>query len=317
MSKVIVVMYHYVRDLKYSRYPKIKGLDASLFKKQIEFFKNNFNFIKIEELIASYETNYELPENAMLLTFDDGYIDHYNVVFPILAENNVQGSFYIPGKTFVEHKLLDVSKIHFILASAQIERLVYKIFEQLDYYRGNEYDIESNDVLFEKYAINNRFDSKEVIFVKRILQTGLPEKLRNMIASNLFTEFIGIDEKIFAKELYMSYEQIKCMKNNGMHIGLHGYDHYWLGDLDCVQMENDIKKALACMDGLINSASWVMNYPYGSWNKSVIEVIKQNGCKIGLTTEVKIADTEIDNSFLLPRLDTNDFPPKSDRYLKY
>ena len=38
-DEVTVVMYHYVRDLKNSRYPNIKGLDIEKFKKQIKFFK--------------------------------------------------------------------------------------------------------------------------------------------------------------------------------------------------------------------------------------------------------------------------------------
>lgn len=50
-SSVSIVMYHYVRDLKNSRYPEIKGLDYDLFKEQISFFKNNFHIIKMEELI--------------------------------------------------------------------------------------------------------------------------------------------------------------------------------------------------------------------------------------------------------------------------
>ena len=36
-SKVTIIMYHYVRDLKHNRYPDIKGLDVKLFKEQIVF----------------------------------------------------------------------------------------------------------------------------------------------------------------------------------------------------------------------------------------------------------------------------------------
>lgn len=35
MGKLFVVMYHYTRDLKHSRYPEIKGLDVSLFREQL------------------------------------------------------------------------------------------------------------------------------------------------------------------------------------------------------------------------------------------------------------------------------------------
>lgn len=36
-DKLYIVMYHYVRDLQYSRYPQIKGMDYQLFKEQIAF----------------------------------------------------------------------------------------------------------------------------------------------------------------------------------------------------------------------------------------------------------------------------------------
>lgn len=38
MRKLHIVMYHYTRDLRHSRYPKIKGLDLELFKEQIQWF---------------------------------------------------------------------------------------------------------------------------------------------------------------------------------------------------------------------------------------------------------------------------------------
>lgn len=314
MQKLYIVMYHYVRNLKYSRFPEIKGLDLQFFKKQIQFFKENFNIITMEDVIASYTDNYNLPEKAVLLTFDDGYSDNYLNVFPILKEENIQGSFFIPGKTFVEHQLLDVNKIHFVLASTNINNLVQDIFKQLDYYRGKEFDIPSNEELFKKYAKDERFDKKEVIFVKRLLQAVLPEELRNTIASNIFNKYVGLSEEKFAYELYMNYDQIKCMQRAGMYIGMHGYDHYWLGELESQKMQQDIDKALEVMSEIINPKLWVMNYPYGSYNDNVINYIQSKGCVLGISTDVRIADLSIDNKYILPRLDTNDFPPKSENY---
>ncbi len=117
MSRCAIVMYHYVRDLKYSRYPDIKGLDYFLFKEQLQFLKKNFTVVKVEDIIAAYDLGDKLPDNAVLLTFDDGYIDNFMYAFPMLAQFKMQGVFYIPGKTFRENVLLDVNKIHFILAS--------------------------------------------------------------------------------------------------------------------------------------------------------------------------------------------------------
>lgn len=311
-----VVMYHYVRDLKNNRYPNIKGLDYSLFKEQIDFFNNNFNVVTMEHIMEAFEGKSILPDKALLLTFDDGYIDHYSNVFPVLNEYGMQGSFFVSGKTFMENKLLDVNKIHFILASTEINILLRDLYQNLDYYRGREFDYPSNEELFHEYAIANRFDTKEVIFFKRILQTVLPEKLRNQISSEIFKDRIGISEDVFARELYMNYDQIKCMKKSGMFIGLHGYDHYWLNKLDEDIMIEDIEKALGCMQEFIDINSWVINYPYGSYSESVVDYVSKKGCKLGLTTDVLIADTNC-NRYLIPRLDTNDFPPKSKNYIRF
>lgn len=317
MSELYISMYHYTRDLKHSRYPEIKGLDVNLFREQIAFMKSNFNIVTMEQVLEAISTKEKLPEKALLLTFDDGYADNYNVAMPILEEYGVQGSFFIPGKTFTTHQLLDVNKIHYVLASANIYNLVEDLKKEMDYYRGQEFQYAPTEELFAKYAVASRFDIKETVFVKQMLQTVLPEKLRNIISSKLFAKYVGVTEEQLAYELYMSEEQIRTMKRHGMFIGIHGYDHYWLGNLSVDQMENDISLALDALDEFVDKKQWVMNYPYGNYNKDVLAYISKQGACLGLTTEVRLADIDKDNPLELPRLDCNDFPPKSDNYLKY
>ena len=312
-----ICMYHYVRDLSHSRYPKIKGMDIDLFRKQIEFMNTNFSIVRMEEVIDAVRRKISLPDRALLLTFDDGYIDNYTYVMPILEEYGVQGSFFIPGKTFTTHQLLDVNKIHYILAGANINELVIDVKERMDYYRGNEYCYPETSELWNQYAVANRFDSGDTIFVKRMLQTVLPEELRNKISSELFKKYVGVTEEQLAYELYMTPEQIKTMKRHGMFIGVHGYDHYWLGRLPKEKMEEDISKALEVMDDFIDKEAWVMNYPYGNYSQEVISCIKEKGACLGMTTEVRMADLEKDSAFELPRFDCNDFFPKSDNYKNY
>ena len=314
MRELFVVMYHYTRDLRHSRYPKIKGLDIRLFRQQIEFMKNNFNVVTMEQVIEAVVGNFELPKRALLLTFDDGYIDNYIAALPVLEEFRVQGSFFITGKTFAAHQLLDVNKIHYILACADIRELLCDVKNKMNYYRGIEFDYASTEELFHIYAVANRFDTKETIFVKRMLQTVLPEKVRTMIASDLFEKYVGVSEKQLAHELYLTEEQIQTMKRHGMFIGVHGYAHDWLGNLPKEKMQQDIDQALKVMEPFIDRNEWVMNYPYGSYNVDVIDYVKQKGAKLGVTTEAKIADLRQDYVYLLPRLDCNDYPPKSENY---
>ena len=271
----------------------------------------------MEDIIAYYEEGIALPENALLLTFDDGYIDHYTVVFPILQENKMQGSFFIPGKTISQDLLLDVNKIHFILAVAPVKELYEEVIRHIDdIIKTSECELPSKEELLSKYAKEERFDCKEIVFIKRMLQTVLPDEIRNRIVDELFQKFVGVKESVFANELYMNMDQIKCMKRNGMFIGIHGYDHYWLGNLSSEQMRNDITKALEVMDEFIDCHRWVMNYPYGDYNEEVLKYVAAKGAVLGLTTKVAVADLDIYAPLELPRLDCNDFPPKSNAYKK-
>ena len=316
-NKLYIAMYHYTRDLAGSRYPNIKGMDIGEFRKQMSFFKENYHVIRMEQLLDAVSGGAPLPENAVLLTFDDGYVDHYLYALPVLEEFGFQGSFFVPGKACKERKLLDVNKIHYLLACGDIREIYSDVLKQLDHYRGQEFDYHDNEELIAEYAVANRFDLKETIFVKRILQTALPEELRGMISSKLFQKYVGVSEETLAKELYLTLDQIRELQQRGMFIGTHGYAHDWLGNLPVQQMQKDIEDALDVMDAFIDRNRWVVNYPYGSYNEAVLDYVRQKGAVLGITTKVQMADLATDDPLTLPRLDCNDFPPKSDNYKEF
>lgn len=316
-SEVTVVMYHYVRDLKNSRYPNIKGLDIEKFKKQIKFFKENYNFVRIEDLIEYYKNSKEkeLPEKAILLTFDDGYKDHYTYVLPVLLENNIQGSFYIPTKCFQDKKVLDVNKIHFILESCIDEE--EKILKEMEEYLKKNKDSRislSYDDYFKEYAVDSRFDKKEVIFIKRMLQVVLPEDYRKKLVDILFKKYVCtigdkiISERAFWEELYLTPEQIRMMEKLGMHIGFHSHDHVWLNSLSKEEQEFQIKSSIDYFKEIgVKTEKMTLSYPYGGYNEESVELIKKYGIPLAFTTKVAVADLNKDEDYALPRLDTNDF----------
>ena len=68
-NNLTIVMYHYVRDLVHSRYPRIHGLQIELFREQVQFLKKNYNFVTVEQILDAYENNSvrDLPEHPVLL----------------------------------------------------------------------------------------------------------------------------------------------------------------------------------------------------------------------------------------------------------
>jgi peptidoglycan/xylan/chitin deacetylase (PgdA/CDA1 family) len=302
-------MYHYVRDITNSRYPNIKGIEIEDFKNQIKFFKDKYSIITMESFLECINDKNPLPKNAALLTFDDGYVDHYINVLPILVENNIQGSFFIPASFISEEVLLDVNKIHFILSNCpDVNLIISFLFDRLNHYRV-KFGLLGNDYYYEKLAHPNRFDNKDVIFIKRLLQSELELSLRQIILNELFNNFFDVSQSIFSKELYLNIDQIRLMKKLGMFIGAHGYNHLWLGLIGEEEQKEEINKSVDFLNKLgIPKKQRVFCFPYGSFNNYTIDLLEQNEFSCAFTTIPSISDINLNDKFKLPRLDTNDFP---------
>ncbi|MFA6447572.1 MAG: polysaccharide deacetylase family protein [Patescibacteria group bacterium] len=310
MPRTTIVMYHYVRDLAHSRYPEIKGLEVGLFKEQLRYIMKHYKPIRMEDLIDAIKNNKSPSDNSILLTFDDAYKDHFDFVFPVLDELGIQGSFFPPVKAIQEHQVLDVNKIHFILASFEDKKqMLDEIYSMLAKYR-EEYSLESDSYYEEKLrAEESRYDTREVFMIKKLLQRELPKKLRNIITDFLFNKYVTTDESAFSRELYMSLDQLKCLKRKGMYIGVHGYGHDWLNTLPQDQQKQEVRLSLEFLRQIkCETKDFVFCYPYGAYDDSLLSILKQEGCSLALTTKVGVADLDKDQPLALPRLNTNDLP---------
>jgi len=304
-----IVMYHYVRDLEHSLYPGIKGRTVAEFEEQLDYIEDQHTVVTADEIAAAVKGDHDLPSDAAWLTFDDGYIDHYTNVFPRLQDRGWQGAFFPTSETVLDRALLDVNKVHFILAvEPNTDVLVARIKDYIDAHQNDE-DVSSFADYWKDLAHPSRFDPADVIFVKRIMQRGLPEQHRNRLTAELFHAIVSSDTRAFANELYLSPEQMKTMIQGGMYFGSHGARHYWLDRLSPADQAADIDASLKFLREMgAPLKDWVMCYPHGAYNSTVQDVLKERGCAFALTTKGSETRIGIDPDYALPRLDTNDLP---------
>lgn len=95
---VIVLNYHKIDNMNISLSVRPEDFD-----KQMAYLKNNnYNVITADQMYDNLENGTELPENPVLLTFDDGYKDNYTNAYPILKKYGFTATFFIissfPGK---------------------------------------------------------------------------------------------------------------------------------------------------------------------------------------------------------------------------
>ena len=228
MPWLTIVAYHYVRDAVATAFPSIKGLPVADFQGQLDYLQRHYTVVGQQEVAAALAGEGELPPNPVLLTFDDGYVDHFVSVLPMLSQRGLQGLFFPAAKPVREGSVLDVNKVHFVLgAVADSEILVQAVRDAVEENRAR-FGLHPVDAYWREYARASRFDPAEVTFVKRMLQKGLPEALRRQLLDSLFRTHVSADEAAFAGELYMSPDQLKTLVASGMYVGCHGYAHHWM-----------------------------------------------------------------------------------------
>ena len=64
-NTINIVMYHYIRPIKGSKYPSIKGLEVKEFENQINFFLKNANIISEEQLINNINKKKNFKKNQV------------------------------------------------------------------------------------------------------------------------------------------------------------------------------------------------------------------------------------------------------------
>ena len=310
MQALTVVMYHYVRDTEKTPYPGIKALSVADFKGQLEYLENNFEFIGLEDIFAALDGNgASLPDNGVLLTFDDGHSDHHDTVYPLLKERGISGIFFPPAMPVIERRVLDVNKIQFIIAQVEDTQTLVDATNTAVQENRDRFSLDTPDADWSRHAQAFRYDGADVIFVKRMLQHVLPAEMRSELVSNLFERYVTEDEQAFADALYLNAEQLRDMVANGMIVGSHGYSHRWMDRMGENEQRSEIAASLDFLNGLgVSELDWVMCYPFGGYNDGLVQVVEDMGCKLGFTTESATAHLGEHHPLCLPRLDTNEVP---------
>ena len=149
---VLCLMYHSVDSEKGKG-----GIFVDEFQEHIKWIKDKKTF-KMEEL---KNLNYTLPQNSILITFDDGYKNNYTLAFPILKKYNMKATIFLNTKFIGEDEAyLNWDEIKEMYQSGLIDfqlhthshQLTIKDIEVLAFYSNESspyFKRESHSLFFE------------------------------------------------------------------------------------------------------------------------------------------------------------------------
>ena len=310
-----IVMYHYVRAYD-PDFPKLRFLDVADFKKQLDYFQTIYNFPTREEVLTYASTAdprqlcREKPN--MLLTFDDGLLDHYVYVLPELKRRGLWGIFYVPSGPCDSGIILDVHKIHALTARFDSNVLLRRAEELISCKQNAIYAEKRAE--FEKHTYRRDFQTNDEATTKfkRLCNYFLRPEVRTQLLRQMLLECF-MDECQLQQSWYMNSEQLKIMHEAGMWIGAHSVTHSVLGSLSVVEQRHEIASSFEFIERVIGEKyPRTFCYPYGgpvSHSIDTIKILTELNCLFTVDVNYRDCDSEIiaKHAQELPRWDCNKF----------
>ncbi|MBM3777173.1 MAG: hypothetical protein FJW23_02895 [Acidimicrobiia bacterium] len=300
-GEVLVVMYHYVRDSGRTGFPALKALAVDDFVAQLDWLASACTPIGLDRFEQAAASD-ALPAGAALLTFDDGFVDHAETVWPLLRARGWSGVFFVSGAAVADPpRLLNVHKTQFLLARLGADRFAAEVLSAA----GR--DLAAG---LDRRAEVYRYDQAPDVAAKHLLNYELPADEATRVLSRLFARHIG-DDTAFARSLYLSQDQIRAMAAGGMTFGFHTETHPVLSRLDAASQRREVERGVDLLRDLTGQRSVPFCYPYGhphTYNADTLAALAAAGYSAAFTTTRRLARPESDPPFEIPRYDTRDIP---------
>jgi len=242
-----------------------------------------YEFITLDRLHDILQ-NQEKVNKQVLLTFDDGYKDNYDLAYPILKKYNIPFAVFLTT-SFPEKEA--------ILWWYIIEDLIMK----------NEVILLSDDSKYNCKTYKQKVDT--FISIRKKIMLISPDSFLEDL--ELLLSNYKIDWVSKCNELVMTWSQIQELsKDRLVTIASHTKNHYPLNRLNKSKVLSEIKDANTLIESKIGEPVNHFAYPFGTRleiNQREIEIAKTLNLKTAVTTRNgNIYLQHINYLELLPRI---------------
>jgi peptidoglycan/xylan/chitin deacetylase (PgdA/CDA1 family) len=263
---VLILNYHRIGDRQHSL------LDRNLwsatdedFDLQIATITKNFQVVGLNDLESVLQHR---RGRFVMVTFDDGYRDNYTNAFPILQRHGVPATF------FITTGFLDVPKVPWWDEIAWIVRSSSMSALAANWWTTTAVTFDEPD---REVAINR------LLSVYKGLSGSLTEDYLEFLADELGT---GRCPAQVARELWMTWDMIREMKQNGMTFGGHTVTHPILANLTAEQQDQEVGMCRQRLVEELGEPIAAFSYPIGgplSFNDQTRAALVRHGFKWAFT----------------------------------
>lgn len=265
-NNVLVLVYHDIIPYKYiqkDNYNYNTTITPKRFEQQIKYLSKHYTPISLDDFINWKYNNMKLPDNPILITFDDGHKNLYKFAASVLEKYGFKGVFFVNtgclGKTIQNYCESYISKATLKTEGSKL----YNLFRKMSF----EEQLINSRKLVNKDIVNKEYYRYEYMTVNDCLD--LKER-GHYIQSHSVNHYIlsSLDEK-------MSFNEIESSK---------------------IFIENNIKEK-------VTAIAYPFGDPKFDYTEREQRIAKKTGYLLGFSGEWWCKDgiTRQEDSFSIPR----------------
>ena len=240
---VIVLTYHRIGNAAES------PLDRAVFSATADEFDQQIEFLKAESDIVGPGDIPDLvkrPGRHVMIAFDDGYRDNYELAFPILSANGVPATFFL-CTGFLDGKAMSWwDEIAWLIRLSPLSQIRLSPWLQTPVRLGPLYTEASIQAVLARYKALPSQSAQEMVAALRD-KSGSP----------------ALDSSV-TNSLWMTWEMARQMAAGGMEIGGHTVNHPLLSRLDRAAQRAEIVGGQQRITEELGRPASAFAYPVGS-----------------------------------------------------
>lgn len=271
-KRLIILAYHRVLpDWDEDNHPG----DLELISASTEEFDWQMQHIKKHYTPIHFRQAYEIlkgeryPDNSIIVTFDDGFVDNHHYALPILQKSR------IPATVFISTDYIGSQNTFWFERVAELHGLLNK--------QGKSLRLPM--LPYEEIPTQDQYELRSAL--KKLLKVLKKAKNNTRLqAIAEMEELAGVPcLKVDEVSRPMTWDEVRELKISNVAIESHSCSHPVLSQCDEEQLENEILSSKKLIEEELGECE-VMSYPVGgdeAYDQRVLNLLKEGGYIFGCT----------------------------------
>jgi peptidoglycan/xylan/chitin deacetylase (PgdA/CDA1 family)/glycosyltransferase involved in cell wall biosynthesis len=281
-SQALVLAYHRVAELT----PDTHHLctPPSAFEEQMACLARDWTPIGLDELARASAAS-AIPERAVAVTLDDGYLDALTTASPILQRFGIPATFFVNSDRLDEphERWWDIIERVFLTSDA--------LPPQLDLH-ASRYHVRAS----------TRTPAERLAALEMVNQSAwtLDATERESLAASVIA-WSGVDIRARESHRVLTRDELQMLASRPGHaIGAHTVHHLALTTQPHATKRAEVFSDKAALEGLLGCPISFFSYPYGDFDAELVTIVRDAGFRAAVTVDAGHVSA-MTNRLLLPR----------------